>query len=69
MVRQRRVASADEPVGLPPVVAQPPETSRSIYQRMMGLIGRVDEPAPAAPQAMAPVPGPRSDAGARTRAN
>ncbi len=64
-----RVASADEPVELPPVAAaQPPESSRSIYQRMMGLIGRVDEPAPAAPQAMAPVPGPRSDA-ARARAN
>jgi murein L,D-transpeptidase YafK len=66
-----RVASADEPVGLPPVnaaAAPPPETSRSIYQRMMGVIGRVQEPALAAPQAMAPVPGPRGDA-VRARAN
>jgi hypothetical protein len=66
-----RVASADEPVGLPPVnaaAAPPPETSRSIYQRMMGVIGRVEEPALAPPQAMAPVPGPRGDA-VRARAN
>jgi hypothetical protein len=42
--------------------------TRSLYQRMMGMIGRAEEPAPA-PVVQAPLPGRRSDAPPRTRAN
>jgi murein L,D-transpeptidase YafK len=65
-----RVASADEGLPLPAVTAAPAPASdsRSLYQRMMGMIGRAEEPAPA-PSAPALAPGRRSEANPGTRAN
>jgi murein L,D-transpeptidase YafK len=66
-----RVASADEPVVVPPPAMAAQKSAgdtRSLYQRMMGMIGRAEEPA-SAPVVEAPLPGRRSDAPARTRAN